>query len=372
MVAKLFSLTYSGLELHRVEVEVDSQRGLPAVSLVGMLDTAAKESRDRVRSGVKNSGYLFPAQRITVNVAPANVKKEGSHFDLAIALGILQASGQISVVFSDCLILGELSLEGGVRGITGAFPAALKARELKKKLIIPQGNALEASLVEGVEVYPVRSLKDAVGFLSGTIPKEPVRPSLEDKLEGVTPRYPVDFDEVKGQVFAKRAMEIAVSGMHNMILIGPPGVGKTMLARRVPTILPDMSYEEALEVTRIYSIAGELDPQRPFLKRRPFRNPHHTASGVALVGGGTRVQPGEITLAHYGVLFLDELPEFSRSSLEALRQPIEEGSVHIARASRRVRLPARFLSIAAMNPCPCVTQSKPTDGKHLPSPYSLN
>lgn len=352
MVSKLLSLTYSGLDVHPVEVEVDSQRGLPAVSLVGMLDTSAKESRDRVRSGVKNSGYLFPAQRITVNVAPANVKKEGSHFDLAIALGLLQASGQISVDFSDYVILGELSLEGKIRRVNGVFPVALKARELKKKLIVPCDNACEAALVEGIEVYPVATLNDAVGFLSGTIAKDPVRP-VNDNTGEASRRYAVDFDEVKGQMFAKRAMEIAVSGMHNMILIGPPGVGKTMLARRVPTILPDMSYEESLEVTKIYSIAGLLDSRSPLLKCRPFRNPHHTASGVALVGGRAQVQPGEITLAHYGVLFLDELPEFPRNSLEALRQPIEEGVIHIARASRRVRLPARFLLIAAMNPCPC-------------------
>ncbi len=352
MVSKLNCLGYLGLDVFRVEVEVDVQRGLPSLSLIGLLDTPAKESKERVRSAIKNSGYKFPSSRITVNLAPANVKKEGTHFDLAIALGILKSSHQLNCDFSQFFILGELSLEGKVRGIKGVFPMALKAKEERKKLIVPKDNAYEASLVKDIEVYPVSSLEEVVAFLSGTIEIKRLGIKNEEIFDERS-CYGVDFSEVKGQIFAKRALEVAVSGMHNVIMIGPPGVGKSMLAQRVPTILPSMEFEEILEVTKIYSIAGLLSQEKPLMKERPFRNPHHTSSSVALVGGGTSVKPGEITLAHNGVLFLDELPEFSRDALEALRQPLEDGFVSISRATKHIKFPSRFLLIAAMNPCPC-------------------
>ncbi|MDD4954474.1 MAG: YifB family Mg chelatase-like AAA ATPase [Candidatus Omnitrophica bacterium] len=352
MVSKTTSLGSLGLDVYPVSVEVDVQRGLPAVSLIGLCDIAVRESRDRLRSGIKNSGFEFPSQKITINLAPANVKKEGTHFDLAIALGILSSSAQIHFNVSSYFIIGELSLEGLVKPVSGVFPMALYAKAKNKKIIVPQENAGEAALVCGLDVYPVKSLNEAVSFLCGTIEKKPFRAETVD-LTSVKTRYEVDFSEVKGQSFAKRALEVAAAGMHNAILLGAPGVGKTMLARRLPTILPDMALEESLEVTKIYSIAGLLDKTQPVVKERPFRSPHHTSSGVALVGGGTNIKPGEITLSHNGVLFLDELPEFGRDALEALRQPLEDGSINISRAARHLKFPSRFLFAAAMNPCPC-------------------
>ncbi|MBU2101814.1 MAG: YifB family Mg chelatase-like AAA ATPase, partial [Candidatus Omnitrophica bacterium] len=340
MVANILSLGYVGLEVYPVHIEVDTSRGLPATTIVGLVDTAVKESRDRVRASLKNSGFDFPASRITINLAPANIKKEGTHFDLAIALGIIASSGQANLDCEPYSIIGELSLEGAVRPVTGIFPMALAACALGKKIILSRENAKEASLVRGLEIYPVASLAEAVAFLSGLSDLR----ACEQNPETTTvtrPEYPVDFSEVRGQLFAKRALEVAVAGMHNLLLIGPPGVGKTMLARRIPTILPVMAFEEILEVTKIYSIAGLLSSEAPLLRERPFRSPHHTSSSVALVGGGTNIKPGEITLSHQGVLFLDELPEFSRSALEALRQPIEDGFVSISRATKHLKFPSR-------------------------------
>jgi len=352
VVSKTTSLGNLGLEVYPVCIEVDVQRGLPAVSLIGLCDTSVRESRDRVRSGLKNSGFEFPSQKITINLAPANVKKEGTHFDLAIALGIISSSGEVNLDTSSYFIIGELSLEGSIKPVSGVFPMALYAKGKGKKIIVPLENASEAALVCGLDVYPVKSLNETVSFLCGMVEKKPFRAEPADLIPASS-QYEVDFSEVKGQSFAKRALEVAAAGMHNALLLGAPGVGKTMLARRLPTILPDMAFEESLEVTKIYSVAGLLDKSQPVVRARPFRSPHHTSSNIALVGGGTNIKPGEITLSHNGVLFLDELPEFSRDALEALRQPLEDGSISISRAAKHLKFPSRFLFAAAMNPCPC-------------------
>lgn len=352
MLSKVFSFALSGLEGIPVEVETDINKGMVSYDLVGLPDAAVKESKERVRSAVRNSRFLFPVNKITINLAPADVKKEGSHYDLPLAVSILIASDQI-VIKEGYVLLGELALDGALRPVTGILPILISARKRGfKKFIIPEANANEASYIEGIEVYAMPSLKSVTDFLTGVGECNPVE-SRSYIAARTASSYNCDLALVRGQKVAKRALEIAVAGGHNILLAGPPGTGKTMLARCIPTVMPDMTFEEALEVTKIHSVSGILGDDG-IVTLRPFRTPHHTATTVSLCGGGnTRILPGEISKAHKGVLFLDELPEYSRSTLESLRQPLEDKVITVTRAGGAVTFPADFILCASMNPCPC-------------------
>ncbi|MBL7216990.1 MAG: YifB family Mg chelatase-like AAA ATPase [Desulfobacteraceae bacterium] len=353
MLAKVLSSAVIGIDAYVVEVEVDISQGLPSFSTVGLPEGAVRESKERVKAAIKNSGYHFPSDRITVNLAPADIKKEGSAFDLPMALGILAATGLVnSSSYSGHVFLGELALDGLIRPVRGVLPMAIAAKKLGLKgIFLPIDNAPEAAVVEGIDIFPVNSLAQVIGALRGIAKLSPFKVDLDKLFQA--PVSHVDFKDVRGQENAKRAVEISASGGHNLIMIGPPGSGKTMLAKRLSTVLPVLGFEESLETSKIYSVMGLMPENHGLMTLRPFRSPHHTISDAGLIGGGQTPKPGEVSMAHNGVLFLDELPEFRRNVLEVLRQPMEDGHVTISRANSTVAYPAEFMLVAAMNPCPC-------------------
>jgi len=371
MLSKIISSAVNGIDAYVVNVEVYISSGLPVFSTVGLPDTAVKESKDRVVAAIRNSGFNFPKRKITVNLSPADIKKEGSSFDLPIALGILLAEEKIKPFdASKYCFLGELALDGSLRPVKGTLPVALSLRKNGiERIVTPQINATEAAVVKDIEVYGLKNLSEVVKFLNREKVILPEKSTgIDISLDSIT--HELDFSEVKGQQFAKRALEIAAAGGHNVIMIGPPGSGKTMLARRLSTILPPLTFEEALETTKIHSVAGLLYSDKSFVRSRPFRSPHHTVSDIALIGGGTYPKPGEVSLSHNGVLFLDEMTEFHRNVLEVLRQPLEDKVVCISRAKNSLVFPASFMLVGAMNPCPCGNLGHP-DKQCICNPYQI-
>ncbi|WP_026475986.1 YifB family Mg chelatase-like AAA ATPase [Alkaliphilus transvaalensis] len=371
MLAKIKTCCLNGLQTTEIDVEVDLSNGLPISNIVGLPDQEIKESKERVRAAINNSNLIFPLKRITINLAPADTKKVGSHFDLPIALCILAASGQVKEEgVSQVVILGELALDGSIHKVNGVLPMLLAMLEKGyKKVILPAGNIEEAKWVKGMDCLGVSSLKEVVDFINGEL-------KIESQVGGVSmvqedDIFSEDFKDLRGQDHLKRAMEIAAAGGHNLLMIGPPGSGKTMAARRLPSILPSLTFEEAIEITKIYSIAGLLDSSSGLVKNRPFRSPHHTTSIIALTGGGRIPKPGEVTLSHYGVLFLDELPEFNKTALEVLRQPIEDGYISLSRISGSYTYPSKFMLIASMNPCPCGYYGSNTENQCSCTPHEV-